>query len=121
MSHEWETYYPASVFTTEAANGKLPTAPGGAHLLQLRIGRNRPQIPFGHRILAGRDERQEEQLFLNIRRQIQQVQNLRHAWLRDARKPSQLHLSRLSDRPRRMDGGGRSSNMERPSDTLRHQ
>ncbi len=45
--------------------------------------RDRPQIPLGKHILARSDWRQVQNFFLNVRSQMQEIHDLRHARLRD--------------------------------------
>ncbi len=77
----------------ESIAHRIRTCPTSPLLSPIHPRHNRPQIAFGHGIRAGQHNRQEQQFFLDGWSQMQQVENLRHARLRDSGKPSQRSLA----------------------------
>ena len=71
----------ASLTSTEGVQADRllrPQSPPHLPLLPaVRLRHDRPQIPLGDPVLSLRDQRQKQQIFLNVRREVQQVHDLR--------------------------------------------
>lgn len=82
--------------------GKPPKSPDrntqhSAHLplhSPVERRRNRPELPFRERIAASFDGRQEQDFLLQVRREVQQIHDLRQPSASNMADPRQLRLVR---------------------------